>query len=116
MLKVLQPHGSGSRLGLEISDGPKRRKGSRTLLALAAALLLAAPLRAQERPACGGRTALVLSGGGAKGIAHTGVIRALDSMGIRPDLVVGTSMGAIIGALYASGYSGSQIDSIDVLP
>ncbi|MBS1241893.1 MAG: hypothetical protein H6R40_1320, partial [Gemmatimonadetes bacterium] len=51
------------------------------------------PLRAQERPACGGRTALVLSGGGAKGIAHTGVIRALDSMGIRPDLVVGTSMG-----------------------
>lgn len=82
------------------------------LLALAVALLVAVPLRAQEQPACGGRTALVLSGGGAKGVAHTGVIRTLDSMGIRPDLVVGTSMGAIIGALYASGYTGSQIDSI----
>lgn len=69
-------------------------------------------MAAQERPSCGGRTALVLSGGGAKGIAHVGVIRALDSMGIRPDLVVGTSMGSIIGALYASGYSGAQIDSI----
>lgn len=74
---------------------------------------MALPVRAQQPPACGpGRTALVLSGGGAKGIAHIGVLRALDSLGVRPDLVVGTSMGAIIGALYASGYSAAQIDSI----
>ena len=57
-------------------------------------------------------TALVLSGGGAKGLAHIGVLEALDSAGIRPDLVVGTSMGALIGALYASGLSGGQIDSL----
>jgi predicted acylesterase/phospholipase RssA len=58
------------------------------------------------------RTALVLSGGGAKGIAHIGVLRVLDSLGIRPDLVVGTSMGAVVGALYASGYSGRELDSL----
>lgn len=57
-------------------------------------------------------TALVLSGGGAKGLAHIGVIEVMDSLGIRADLIVGTSMGAIVGALYASGYSGKQIDSM----
>ncbi len=57
------------------------------------------------------KTALVLSGGGAKGYAHIGVIEIMDSLGLKPDLVVGTSIGAIIGALYASGYSGKQIDS-----
>lgn len=54
----------------------------------------------------------MLSGGGAKGLAHIAVLRALDSLRARPDLVVGTSMGALVGALYASGYSGRQIDSI----
>ncbi len=58
------------------------------------------------------RTALVLSGGGVKGLAHIGMIRVLDSLGVVPDLVVGTSMGAIIGALYASGYSGRELDSL----
>lgn len=61
---------------------------------------------------CQGPTALVLSGGGAKGLAHIGVLRVLDSLGIRPDLVVGTSMGSIVGAMYASGYTGRQIDSL----
>ncbi len=61
------------------------------------------------RPA---RTALVLSGGGAKGLAHIGVLRVLDSLGVRPDLIVGTSMGSIVGALYASGYDAGQIDSL----
>jgi NTE family protein len=60
----------------------------------------------------GGSLALVLSGGGAKGLAHIGVIRVLDSLGIRPDLVVGTSMGSIVGAMYASGYSGRAMDSL----
>jgi len=64
-------------------------------------------------PACSsGRTALVLSGGGVKGLAHVGLLRALDSLGVRPDLIVGTSMGAIIGALYASGLDGRTIDSL----
>ncbi len=54
----------------------------------------------------------MLSGGGAKGIAHVGVLAALDSLGIRPDLIVGSSMGAAVGALYASGYSGHELDSL----
>jgi len=56
--------------------------------------------------------ALVLSGGGAKGLAHIGVIEVLDSLGLRPTLVVGTSMGSIVGALYASGYHGHAFDSL----
>lgn len=77
--------------------------------------LAGTPARAQS---CGQiPTALVLSGGGAKGLAHIGVLRVLDSLGIRPNLVVGTSMGAIVGALYASGYSSREIDSLSrVLP
>ena len=58
------------------------------------------------------RTALVLSGGGAKGLAHIGVLKILDSLGIVPDLIVGTSMGSVVGAMYAAGYTGKQIDSI----
>jgi NTE family protein len=80
--------------------------------AVHAAALLAAPLAAQV-PACTtGRTALVLSGGGAKGLAHLSVIAVLDSLGVRPDFVVGTSMGAIIGALYAGGMTAREADSL----
>lgn len=59
-----------------------------------------------------GRTALVLAGGGVHGMAHVGVIQLLDSLGIVPDLVVGTSVGAIVGALYASGYTGDEIEAL----
>jgi len=55
---------------------------------------------------------LVLSGGGAKGIAHIGVLKVLEKYHIKPDFISGTSMGAIIGSLYASGYSANQIDSM----
>lgn len=55
---------------------------------------------------------LVLSGGGAKGLAHIGALKVIDSLGIKIDHIAGTSMGAIIGSLYASGYTGKQIDSI----
>ena len=58
------------------------------------------------------KVGLVLSGGGAKGLAHIGVLKIIDSLGVKVDYVAGTSMGAIIGALYASGYSGNQLDSI----
>ncbi|MDO6595642.1 patatin-like phospholipase family protein [Oceanihabitans sp. 2_MG-2023] len=58
------------------------------------------------------KVGLVLSGGGAKGLAHIGTLKVIDSLGIRVDYIAGTSMGAIIGSLYASGYSGKEIDSI----
>jgi predicted acylesterase/phospholipase RssA len=53
--------------------------------------------------------ALVLSGGGARGLAHVGVLRALERNHIPIDYIVGSSMGAIIGGLYASGYTSSQL-------
>ena len=56
--------------------------------------------------------ALVLSGGGAKGAAHVGVLQYLESAGIPVDLVVGTSIGGLTGGLYALGYPASQLDSI----
>lgn len=62
----------------------------------------------QKRPKIG----LVLSGGGAKGFAHIGVLKVLEEAGVKIDYIGGTSMGAVIGGLYASGYNASQIDSI----
>jgi len=56
------------------------------------------------------RVCLVLSGGGARGIAHVGVLKALEEMHVPIDCVAGTSMGAVIGGLYASGMTAAQID------
>ncbi len=61
-----------------------------------------------KRPKIG----LVLSGGGAKGTAHVGVIKVLEKAGIQVDYIAGTSMGAIIGGLYSIGYTAEQLDSI----
>ncbi|WP_417371009.1 patatin-like phospholipase family protein [Gelidibacter japonicus] len=61
-----------------------------------------------ERPKIG----LTLSGGGAKGLAHIGLLQAIDSAGVKVDYVTGTSMGAIVGGLYAVGYSGQEIEDI----
>ncbi|WP_439586010.1 patatin-like phospholipase family protein [Hydrogenophaga sp.] len=79
-----------------------------------ALLLLAAPALAQapssttgaERP----RIGLVLSGGGARGFAHVGVIKALEAARVPVDVIVGTSMGAIVGGLYASGMSADELE------
>jgi NTE family protein len=56
---------------------------------------------AAQRPKVG----LALSGGGAKGLAHIGVLQAIDSAGLSIDFIAGTSMGGVVGALYATGYS-----------
>lgn len=69
-------------------------------------------LFAQEEATQDKKIGLVLSGGGAKGLAHIGVIRAIEEAGIQIDYISGTSMGAIIGSLYASGYNAKQLDSI----
>ncbi|MEX0892565.1 MAG: patatin-like phospholipase family protein [Gemmatimonadota bacterium] len=75
-----------------------RPRGPATILAL---LLCAGPLAGQD--------VLVLSGGGARGLAHVGALLALDSLGHSPAAVVGTSMGAVVGALYAAGYDGQEV-------
>lgn len=62
----------------------------------------------EKRPKIG----LVLSGGGAKGLAHIGILKEIDRAGLKIDYVGGTSMGAIIGGLYSAGYSGLQIERI----
>ena len=81
-----------------------------TLHALLIALLfflITMPVNGQK-PKLG----LVLSGGGAKGIAHVSVLKAMEEAGLRPDYITGTSMGGIIGGLYATGYSAAQIEEI----
>jgi NTE family protein len=70
-------------------------------------------LQAQEieenvRPKVG----LVLSGGGAKGFAHIGVLKVIEETGVKIDYIAGTSMGAVVGGLYAANYSAKEIDSI----
>ena len=62
-----------------------------------------------QAPAQPAELALVLGGGGLRGFAHLGVLQALDEAGIRPDLVVGSSAGAIVGAAYASGLPPAQL-------
>jgi NTE family protein len=68
--------------------------------------LMPRPVDAQNR------CALVLSGGGSRGFAQIGVLKALETLNIKPDLIVATSMGAIIGALYASGFSADSIAAL----
>ena len=55
---------------------------------------------------------LVLSGGGAKGLAHIGLLKAIDSAGLKIDYITGTSMGSVFGSMYAIGYSGDSIEKI----
>lgn len=75
-------------------------------------LLLPSIFFAQETEVKDLKIGLVLSGGGAKGLAHIGALKVIEEAGIRVDYIGGTSMGAIIGGLYASGYKATQLDSI----
>jgi NTE family protein len=72
----------------------------------------AAPQAAATPPAVAGRPriGLVLSGGGARGVAHVGVLKVLEELRIPIDAIAGTSMGAVVGGLYASGMSAAQIE------
>jgi NTE family protein len=58
------------------------------------------------------KVGLSLSGGGAKGLAHIGVLKVLEEAGIEPDFITGTSMGSIVGGLYAIGYSADSIEHV----
>lgn len=106
----------------DLPSPPRRRAVVATLLAPLAAglggcaafdyrapdapLALAVPPRLDPAP----RIALVLGSGGPRGYAHIGVLRVLEDAGIEPDLVVGSSVGALIGAFWASGLSAREID------
>src|SRR5690349_25007892 len=58
------------------------------------------------------KVGLTLSGGGAKGIAHIGILKAIDSAGLNVDYITGTSMGSVIGGLYAIGYTADSIEAL----
>jgi len=82
----------------------------------AACLLAAAALPAQPAPADGGATkrqriGLVLSGGGARGISHIGVLKVLEDMRVPVDAIAATSMGSIVGGMYASGMDANQLET-----
>jgi NTE family protein len=70
------------------------------------------PVVAPAIPAKPPRLGLALGGGAARGFAHVGVIQALEEAGIRPDLVVGTSAGSLVAALYATGRTGAQLQQV----
>lgn len=87
------------------------------LLALTVCAPLFSPCAdAQERAATKPRVALVLSGGGVRGLAHVGVLRALEEQGVEVDLVVGCEWGALIGGLYAMGRTPSEIEEAMLSP
>jgi NTE family protein len=84
---------------------------SRRLTAWFALLVLGVgAASAQERTSVG----VALGGGGARGLAHVGILKVLEEEGIRVDVVTGTSMGSIVGGLYAVGYTAAQLESIVV--
>lgn len=96
---------------------PLSRRLAAVLVLLLAACTAPAPLppappEPPPPPAKPLRVALVLGGGGARGFAHVGVIKMLDAMGLKPDLIVGTSAGSVAGSLYAAGYNGFELQKM----
>ena len=86
----------------------------KTFLLLALLMLSCSTVFAQKNREAAGRkkVGVVLSGGGAKGMAHIGVLKVLEQAGIPVDVITGTSMGSIIGGLYAIGYNANSLDSV----
>lgn len=105
---------SMSAAGADAHDAPDSRLAPESALITAADSIAMDDIRARmaeirrRRPT----VALVLSGGGAKGAAHIGVIRYLEAVGIPVDMVLGTSMGGLVGGLYALGYDVEELDSL----
>ncbi|MDR0277879.1 MAG: patatin-like phospholipase family protein [Paucimonas sp.] len=81
----------------------------RLLLSL---LLVLTPLTLLAAEATRPKVGLVLSGGAARGLAHIGVLKALEEQGVKIDAIAGTSMGAVIGGLYASGYTVAELEKL----
>ena len=77
-----------------------------------ALFLLPCLIKAQTGETKRPKIGYVLSGGGAKGMAHVGVLKVLEEVGLEPDFITGTSMGSIMGGLYSIGYSADEIGEI----
>src|SRR5688572_9209348 len=114
------PHRTGRRRAGAMVPEPEPAGSRRRLLKAAAAVLCAGSgsalansggarevLHSIAKPA---RVALVLGGGGCRGYSHIGVLRALEAAGHRPDLIVGSSVGSLVGALYAGGMTASGLE------
>ncbi|HOI26176.1 MAG TPA: patatin-like phospholipase family protein [Paludibacteraceae bacterium] len=86
----------------------------RFIYALIAVFVFSFSLSAQteEKPASRKKVAVVFSGGGAKGVAHVTALKVIEKAGIPIDIVVGTSMGALVGGFYSIGYTTDQLDSL----
>ncbi|WP_143764597.1 patatin-like phospholipase family protein [Owenweeksia hongkongensis] len=80
------------------------------LLTFSAILIMASPGQGQNSDTCDISIGLVLSGGGSKSLAQIGALRVIEEAGVKIDYIAGTSMGAIIGALYSLGYSVDEIE------
>src|SRR5580692_1919619 len=97
--------------------GNQRTKGTAWALAAVCGVCFAGAARALDAtepprdPLLRPRICVVLSGGGARGIAHIGVLKVLEDLKIPIDCIAGTSMGAVVGGLYASGMSALEIDA-----
>ena len=76
------------------------------------AILLVVQFPAFSEGPVKGKIGLTLSGGGAKGFAHIGVLHIIDSLGLEVDYISGTSMGSIVGGLYSAGYSSDELEKI----
>jgi NTE family protein len=81
-------------------------------LFILAYVLVAVEFSAAQQKSARPKIGLTLSGGGAKGLAHIGILQAIDSAGLKIDYITGTSMGSIVGGLYAAGYSGDEVEKI----
>ncbi len=92
-----------------VNDSTNRYSMKRRILFLILTILFTVPC-ISEVPRR--KVAVVLSGGGAKGVAHIGVLKVIEKAGIPVDIVTGTSMGSIVGGLYSIGYTPQQLDSI----
>ena len=92
----------------QVQAGPPSASDS----ASAAALPTGSSVEVAQHPPRRPRIGLVLSGGGARGMAHAGVLEVLDDLHVHVDAIAGTSMGAVVGGLYASGRSGRDIERL----
>ncbi len=86
---------------------------NKIILLIILSICLVYPASAQSKPSERPKIGLVLSGGGAKGLVHIGVLKVLEEAGIIPDYISGTSMGSIIGGLYAIGYTADQLSELN---